>query len=178
MQETVNTQPFIEHAMPEDIAVVCRLFEEAIAFQRQNHYIGWKSFDQSFIERDIQKGLLYKIVNGGQLMSVFSICLSDELIWREKEKGDAIYLHRIILNQRFKGEKVFIKIFDWAIAFAKQRQLKYIRMDTWAENSKLISYYKTYGFYFIENYHTGDTKELPVQHRNLNVALLEYMVTG
>jgi predicted lactoylglutathione lyase len=46
-------------------------------------------------------------------------------------------------------------------------------MDTWADNKKIIDYYKSFGFEFIENYKTTNATELPIQNRNLNVALLE-----
>jgi hypothetical protein len=51
-------------------------------------------------------------------------------------------------------------------------------MDTWADNYKIIEYYKSFGFVFIENYKTPDTPELPIQNRNLNVALLELALLG
>ena len=50
-------------------------------------------------------------------------------------------------------------------------------MDTWADNTKIIAYYKSYGFKFIENYKTTNDSELPIQNRNLNVALLEMDTT-
>jgi predicted GNAT family N-acyltransferase len=161
------------NATSDDLNVICRLFEEAILFQKKNNYIGWNSYDKDYIKADIQNRLLFKIINEGEIICIFSICYTDLLIWREREKGDAVYLHRIVLNQKFKGEKVFQKILDWAIGFAKEKELKYIRMDTWAENEKIIGYYKSYGFKFVENYTTPNTENLPVQHRNLNVALLE-----
>lgn len=98
----------------------------------------------------------------------------DPLIWREKDKRNSIYLHRIIVNQNFKGQKQFKKVLQWAIEYASDHHLDSIRMDTWAENETIIDYYKSYGFKFIENFKTKNTKELPIQHRNLNVALLEY----
>ena len=49
-------------------------------------------------------------------------------------------------------------------------------MDTWADNLKIIDYYKSYGFRVIEDYKTSDSKELPEQHRNLNVTLLEHSI--
>lgn len=167
----------IINATTEDLPLIYQLFEEAILFQKQNGYIGWNSYDKDFVKSDIQNALLFKIVRGQDVLGIFSICHSDELIWREKEQCNAIYLHRIVLNQKFKGEKLFRLVLDWAIRFAMERKLTYIRMDTWADNDKIISYYKSYGFEFIENYTTPGTMNLPIQHRNLNVALLELNIT-
>lgn len=167
----------VEEASQSDLDNICELFEEAIAFQKDNNYIGWKNYDKDFIVAEIHNGLLFKIVSKNTIACIFSICYTDPFIWREKENGDAIYLHRVVLNRLFQGEKMFKKVLEWAITHAEAKKIQKIRMDTWAENEKIISYYKSYGFEFVENYTTANNDELPVQHRNLNVALLEFKVS-
>ncbi|MBZ5857613.1 cupin domain-containing protein [Flavihumibacter profundi] len=166
----------ITNAVVHDLPVIYQLFEEAILFQKRNQYIGWDSYDKEYIQEDVQNGLLFKMVQDNTIACIFSICYSDPLIWREKENGDAIYLHRIVLNRVYKNEKAFKTVLEWAISHAREKQVSYIRMDTWADNEKIIGYYKSYGFHFIENYTTPGTPDLPLQHRNLNVALLEFEV--
>jgi len=163
----------ITNATADDLPIIYHLFDEAIRFQKANSYIGWSSYDKEFIQADIQNSLLLKIVNENEIVCIFSICFTDELIWREKETGDAIYLHRVVVNRKFTGGQLFNKVLDWTVQFAKTSNLNYIRMDTWAENEKIIAYYKSYGFSFVENYTTSGTEDLPVQHRNLHVSLLE-----
>jgi GNAT superfamily N-acetyltransferase len=163
----------ITNTTVEDLNVMYRLFDEAIAFLKTHNYIGWTNYDKVFIKADVEKGLSYKITRDSAVACIFSVCYEDPLIWREMEKGDALYLHRIVLNRDFSGEKLFAKVLEWALEHAKNWGIKYVRMDTWADNARIIDYYKSYGFRFIENYTTGDTTDLPVQHRNLNVALLE-----
>lgn len=162
-----------EEASLDDLPVICQLFEEAIGFQKANHYLGWNTYDEAYIKTDFQNKSLFKIIKETHIIGIFSICLTDPLIWREMERGDAMYLHRIILNRRFAGEKIFQRILGWAIQSCNRNGLRNIRMDTWAGNEKLINYYRSYGFKFIENYTTPDNENLPLQHRNLNVALLE-----
>ncbi len=159
-----------------DLPVIYRLFEEAIEFQRNNNYIGWKNFDKAFLAQDVNAGLLYKIVNDEKIIGIFSICFTDPLIWREKEKGEALYLHRIVANRQLIKEPVFKIVLNWARNFAPERSRRLIRMDTWAGNKKIIGYYMSYGFSFVEDYTTPDTNDLPVQHRNLHVALLELVL--
>jgi GNAT superfamily N-acetyltransferase len=160
-------------ATSTDLPLIYNLFELAIQYQKSNQYIGWNNYDKEFIKSEIREGLLYKIVDGDSVLGIFSVCYVDKLIWRERDKGDAIYLHRVVLNRSFQGVKIFSQVLDWAIQQAHRGNLKFIRIDTWAGNAKLIEYYKGYGFKFIENYTTEDTINLPLQHRNLNVALLE-----
>jgi ribosomal protein S18 acetylase RimI-like enzyme len=169
----MNTAYNIEQASMQDMDTICRLFDEAIIFQKAHNYIGWETYDEEYLKADVKSGLLFKVITASGISGIFSICYTDRLIWREMEKGNALYLHRIVLNREFRGEKIFRKILDWSLEAAANKRLRYIRMDTWAENEKIISYYKSYGFSFIENYTTPATGELPVQHRNLKVALLE-----
>jgi hypothetical protein len=161
----------------DDLALIYNLFEEAIRFQKDNQYIGWNNYDKAFIKSDVDQGLLMKIVNvNADVLAIFCICHTDKLIWRDREQGDALYLHRIVLNRIFQGVRIFNTVLTWSIEHARNQEKRFVRMDTWAENHKLINYYKGYGFRLIENYTTQDTPDLPIQHRNLNVALLELAV--
>ncbi|RZJ33015.1 MAG: N-acetyltransferase [Flavobacterium sp.] len=157
----------------DDLLDICRMFEAAIAYQKRNNYPGWNSFDKVFLEAEIDKKLQLKIVQDENILCVFSICFRDPLIWREMDTGTAIYLHRITVNPKFKGQRQFAKVLDWAVEYARENRLETIRMDTWANNPQIISYYMAYGFRFVGNYTTPDTSELPEQHRNLTVSLLE-----
>ncbi len=113
---------------------------------------------------------------GKKILCIFSIQYNDPFIWRDRDQDDALYLHRIVVNLEFKGQKQFEKVLKWAKQFARQNGLKFVRMDTWADNKKIIHYYRSFGFEFIENYKTPNAPELPSQNRNLNVALLEMKV--
>ncbi|HVZ55458.1 MAG TPA: GNAT family N-acetyltransferase [Chitinophagaceae bacterium] len=164
----------ITSAEQGDLPVMYELFEEAIRFQKSRGYFGWTGYDKAFIQSDLNHGRLFKLVEAGEMVCMFSLCYRDPLIWRDREKGDALYLHRIVLNQKFRGNRTFQKILDWAVARARDKNLTYIRMDTWAENEKIIAYYQSFGFRYLEEYTTPDTEWLPSQHRNLRVALLDW----
>jgi len=157
----------------KDLEIVLWLFEQAMKLQGKNDYKVWEGIDKSALQKDIEERLQYKIVEGNDILGIFSVQHSDPFIWRDRDKDDAIYLHRIVVNPNFKGQKLFQKVLNWAKQFAQQNNLKFVRMDTWADNIKIIDYYRSFGFEFIETYKTTNAQELPVQNRNLNVALLE-----
>lgn len=152
------------------------LFDEAIKLQNKNGYKVWQSIDEIALQKDIRDKLQFKIIEGKHIVCIFSIQYNDPFIWQDKDQNDAIYLHRIVTNPNFKGQRLFKKLLTWAIQYAKQNNRKYLRMDTWSHNHQLIDYYKSFGFRFVENYKTTDTEELPLQNRNLNVALLELTI--
>lgn len=156
-----------------DFDSVILLFENAMKLHGKNGYKVWQEIDEKSLEKDMENQLQYKIVQHDKIRCLFSIQYSDPFIWREKEIGDAIYLHRIVVNQLYKGKRHFEKVLNWTKKFAMDKNLKFVRMDTWADNSRLIEYYQTFGFEFLENYKTPDEPELPIQNRNLEVALLE-----
>jgi len=159
-----------------DLDTVLWLFDQAMELQGKNGYKVWEGIDIIALQKDIDEGLQYKIVKGNDILCIFSTQHNDPFIWRDRDQNDAIYLHRIVVNPNFKGQKQFQKVLNWAKQFARQNNLKFVRMDTWADNKKIIDYYKSFGFEFIENYKTASATELPIQNRNLNVALLEMVL--
>lgn len=163
----------ITNTTKEDLDKVLWLFEQAMELQGKNGYKVWAGIDKTALGKDIENGLQYKIVKEADILCIFSIQYSDPFIWRDRDQNDAIYLHRIVVNPNFKGQRQFEKVLNWAKHFALQNNLQFVRMDTWADNEKIISYYQSFGFEFVEYYQTTDTPELPIQNRDLNVALLE-----
>ena len=157
----------------QDLDYVFWLFQRAIELQDREGYKVWSEVDINFLEKDIRNGHQYKILEDLNILCVFSIQFNDAIIWRGRDKNDAVYLHRIVVNPAYRGQKQFQKVLDWTKGFAQKRNLQFIRLDTWADNAKIIDYYKSFGFEWIEDFETPNTTELAPQNRNLNVALLE-----
>lgn len=174
MAATVDLK--IVNTTKADLKTILWLFQQAIDLQGKNGYKVWSAIDSSALENEIEYGTQYKIVQDKQITAIFSVQLNDPFIWQERDQQDAIYLHRIVVHPNFKGQRQFEKVLNWARHFAQEKNLKFIRMDTWAENAQLIDYYKSFGFKCIDFYKTTDSPALPLQNRNLNVALLEMTV--
>jgi ribosomal protein S18 acetylase RimI-like enzyme len=164
----------VKNTEVSDLEQIFELFEHSINYQERKGYPVWRNYDKNAIIKDIEDKNQYKVVVDLKAAIVFSVRYADKVIWRDLDKGNSIYLHRIVVNPEFKGQKLFGTILDWVIEHSKQKGLKSIRMDTWADNPTIINYYKSFGFAFIENYTTPDSEELPVHNRNLALTLLEY----
>ena len=158
-----------------DLVLIFGMFEQSITYQEKKGYPVWRNYDRNAIIKDIENRNQYKVVVDLKTAIVFSVCYTDKIIWRHFDKGNSIYLHRIVVNPEFKGQKLFGKILDWAISHGKQKGLTSIRMDTWAANPTIIEYYKTFGFKIIEHFTTPDSTKLPVHNRNLALTLLEFI---
>ncbi len=163
----------VENTTPADLEFIYELFDHSIQYQERKGYPVWRGYDKSALIQDVENKNQYKITIDSQIVIAFSVRYDDKVIWREKENGDSVYLHRIVVNPAFKGQKLFKFILEWAIEHAKHEGLSFIRMDTWANNPNIIDYYKSFGFAFVGNYTTPDSLELPSHNRNLALALLE-----
>jgi ribosomal protein S18 acetylase RimI-like enzyme len=159
-----------------DLATIYELFEDSIRYQEKIGVPVWKNYDRDAIIRDIEDKNQFKIVVDNAIAIVYSIRYSDKIIWRHLDDGKAIYLHRIVVNPNFKGQRLFGKVVDRAIQYAKEKEFSAVRMDTWANNPAIIDYYKSFGFSFVENYTTPDSEQLPVHNRNLALTLLELQI--
>jgi ribosomal protein S18 acetylase RimI-like enzyme len=88
------------------------------------------------------------MVIDGSIACIFTVAYSDPLIWGEKKNEPALYIHRIVTNLLFR-ERGFVKIiFEWAKEYGRKLGKKFIRIDTWSDNQKLIDYYTECGFTF------------------------------
>jgi GNAT superfamily N-acetyltransferase len=174
----MDKQYRITNTEKSDLPLIFEFFEHSINYQEKHGYPAWRHYDKDVVAKDLENKNQYKILVESAIAMVFSVRYSDKLIWRELDEGDSIYLHRIVVNPVFKGRKLFGVILDWAKDHVKQKGLRSIRMDTWADNPTIINYYKTFGFQFIEKYTTPDSTELPVHNRNLPLTLLEYKLNN
>ena len=164
----------IVNTVADDLPLIFELFEHSISYQEKHGYPVWKNYDQDAIREDIENKNQYKVMVDGMIGMVFSVGYADKVIWRELDQGDAVYLHRIVVNPACRGRKLFGLVLEWSVQHAKQKGLNNVRLDTWASNDKIIRYYTSFGFSIIENYTTPDSPQLPVHNRNLPLTLLEF----
>ncbi|GAA5225024.1 hypothetical protein [Membranihabitans marinus] len=111
----------IVNTTANDFEHVVSLFQKAIQLQGKKGYQVWKEIDKVGLEKDIENNLQLKIVESNNILCVFSIQFSAPLIWHKREKGDAIYLHRIVVNPKFKRQKQFEKVLIWTKKFALEK---------------------------------------------------------
>lgn len=67
-------------------------------------------------------------------------------------------------------------ILTWAYGFAIGAGRKFVRMDTWADNERLLNYYIACGYQHIGNRQIGIVPGLPPHYKNANLALFENAV--
>ena len=84
-----------------------------------------------------------------------------------------MYIHRIVTNPEFRGRRYVPAITEWAKNHAREKGLRFVRMDTWNDNRKLLDYYQNCGFKFVGTIAPEESDTLPAHYRGLILALLE-----
>lgn len=166
----------IVRTTPEDLNFVFWLYEEAMKYQYAKGYNVWKGYDKEVLASEMNAGLQHKLILDEKIAMVFSAIYSDKLLWQDLDHDDAVYVHRLVVNPESRGQGLFKHVFEWLIADAQSKGRKYLRLDTWGDNPKMIAYYESFGYKFIKNHSSGDDQDLPSPHRNMYFALMEYEI--
>jgi ribosomal protein S18 acetylase RimI-like enzyme len=167
----------IENCTQNDIEMIQKLYSAARSLQIERKMVVWPSFDNSFIINEINEKRQWKIVENGQILCNWAITFEDKEIWEERDKDDAIYIHRICNNPAFRGNRFIEQIVEWAKPYAAQLGKKYVRLDTLGNNTGLIKHYTSAGFEFLGIFKLTDTTKLPKHYQDEpNCCLFEMSV--
>lgn len=160
----------------KDLDEIFRLYDAAIEFQKRVFDRAWQPFEREFIETEIAEKRHWKIITGDKIAAIFSIAFADPLIWKERGANPAIYFHRIAVNPDFRGRKFVPRIVEWARDYGKTRGVKFVRMDTWGDNRKLIDYYTNCGFEFLGVVTADEIEKLPKHYEGISLSLFEMKI--
>ena len=155
----------IQNCITADVDKILKLYEDARTLQLSKKMVVWPSFEKEFIEREIQNKQQWKILIDGEIACNWSFTFNDQEIWEDRERGDAIYIHRIATNRNFRGNNFVEKIVEWAKIFAIENDRKYVRLDTLGNNTGLIEHYTKSGFTFLGIVQLKNTKNLPMHYQ-------------
>ena len=150
----------------EDIETIFALYAAGTLYQKNLGKKQWKGFERSLIEKEIIGKRQWKIIIDDEIACVFAIAFSDPILWQERDKDPAIYIHRISTNPSFRGNGFVKHIAEWARQYAIDHEKKFIRMDTGSGNEKLNDYYVSCGFNYLGVVEYEDAGNLPDHYKN------------
>jgi ribosomal protein S18 acetylase RimI-like enzyme len=159
-----------------DLATIFKFYELAIEHQKKVFHQHWQGFDKELIKQEIKENRQFKILVNGQLASIFAITFNDPEIWQERDLQASIYIHRIVTHPNFRGYSAVKQIIKWGITFAKKNQIQFLRMDTWADNLKLLEYYTNCGFTHVGSITIPLDSGLPKHYEGISLNLFEITV--
>lgn len=163
---------------PSDIDTIFEFYDLAIEHQKKVSSKQWQGFDAKLISEEIAEGRQYKILVDGTVAAIFAVTYSDPQIWPSKDDEAAVYIHRIVTHPNFRGYGFVKVIIDWAKAYSKTKPLDFIRMDTWADNERLLKYYTGCGFNHVGNIKIEPNSGLPKHYEGITLNLFEIKLEG
>jgi ribosomal protein S18 acetylase RimI-like enzyme len=166
----------VQSCKVSDLDTLFWFYDQAIAYQKKVFNKHWLGFERDRVTREIAEGRQFKVMLDGEVAAVFVITHDDPLIWKELDKDKAVYLHRIVTHPDHRGKGIVPMIRDWALDFCKDKNLDFIRLDTWLDNTRLVAYYESCGFQFVRNAKLDDISDLP-SHYQWELALLQIPVS-
>lgn len=160
----------------DDIPFMIEQYDLAREYQKQRSNRHWQSFDRALIKKEIEEKRQWKIIIDDSIACIFMIAYDDPGIWGEKNADPAVYIHRIVTHPDHHGKGLTKNIIAWAKEHARQSGKKYLRMDTWGDNPKLIKYYSDCGFKLLEIVTPENTADLPPHYSCISLSLFEMKV--
>ncbi|NQX32647.1 GNAT family N-acetyltransferase [Pedobacter boryungensis] len=156
-----------------DFNTIFEFYNMAIAHQKKVFHHHWQGFSGDLITQEIDEKRQFKILVDGQIACIFAVTFSDPQIWEERNVDSAIYIHRIVTHADFRGFGFVNVIIDWAKAYSKTNDIQFIRMDTWADNEKLLTYYTGCGFKHVGMIKIAPNSGLPKHYEGISLNLFE-----
>ncbi len=161
----------IVNCTKEDIEIIFSLYDAAIAFQKTVFDKHWLGFDEAMVENEINENRQYKIMIGNTVVCIFVLAFNGPYIWGEKDKNPSVYIHRIVTHPQHRGNGYVKNITAWALEYGRSNGKKFVRMDTWGDNQKLIDYYTACGFTFLGLTGKLYNSRLPKHYEGIQLSL-------
>jgi len=135
----------IRLAAAADLDDVLDILNEAARWLASRGINQWRvdGFPRELVAGDIARGEVYVAMRDRRAVGTFTLQWSDELFWRGVA-GDAGYIHRIAVRRDARGIGVDLLKAAERITLAAGRKL--LRLDCYAGNAALCSYYERAGF--------------------------------
>ncbi len=157
----------------DDIPLMLDFYDMAREYQKAKSLQHWQSFNLALLHKEIAEKRQWKIIESDTVACIFMTAYEDPFIWGEKNADPSVYIHRIVTHADWRGNNYTRKIIDWAQEHGRSLGKKFIRMDTWGDNQKLIDYYTGCGFHYLETVTPESTTDLPPHYSCISLSLFE-----
>ncbi len=151
-----------------------QFWDAAVAWQTARGLPLSPPFPEHLIRPEMADGLHFMGLRRDDLCAgFFSVTLSDRVLWGERDRDDGIYIHRMCVNPLAKGERFAAGVLAWAHGHAAGRGRAFVRLDTWADNDRLVAYYGGCGYRLVGFRDVGDAPTLSAHYHGIRLALFE-----
>jgi GNAT superfamily N-acetyltransferase len=136
----------ISQATLADTAAIAEVLEDAQQWLSSRGINQWKApFSNKWIEQKVGDQEFYLVRCDRLFVAVLRLLWSDPEFWGD-DATDAAYVHSLAVRQAWRGRGIGRLALHWAETQAKIHGKSFLRLDCTAENTKLCTYYRQFGF--------------------------------
>jgi len=148
----------IRLAETQDLTAIMEILQVVVQKMHNNNNFQWDAKyprEQDFIE-DINQGELFVSVQEGEVAGF--ICINK--VEPEEYKGlawslsqEALVIHRMAVSPAYQKLGIGAQLVGFADELAKQKQMKYLKIDTYSGNPKAQRLFEKLGYTFVGEMH-------------------------
>jgi GNAT superfamily N-acetyltransferase len=148
------TEPVhVRQALTEDdIVEVATLWNRSAAWLRSKGLDQWQyPVKWENIRRTTTNGTCWLVTTGdGRTIGTITVEYTADPYWLPADDpDDALYIHRMVVDDRARGSELGSALLDWAARRARSAGRSWLRLDAWKSNPALHKYYLDRGFSLI-----------------------------
>ena len=129
-------------------------------YQWNEHYPDKGSFINDAINNE-----LYVYVENEKLIACISLCNEMDEVYIPvnwiSENYNNLYIHRLAVHPDFQKKGVGKALMDFAEKFARKKEYKSIRLDTFSVNKRNLKFYESRGYHQLESIYFPKQSEFP-----------------
>ena len=141
---------YVKQAITEDdIVEVATLWNRSAAWLRSRGLDQWQyPVKWENIRRAVADGTCWLVTAGdGRTIGTITVEYTADPYWLPTDDpGDALYIHRMVVDDEARGGELGSALLDWAARKAENLGRFWLRLDAWKSNPALHQYYLDRGF--------------------------------
>ena len=150
-----------------DIDSILNITKSCAAYMVQNGIYQWNEHypDKSSFVNDAENMELYVYIENKKVIACISLCNEmDEVYfpvsWVTKNNNN-LYIHRLAVHPDFQKKGIGKALMDFAEKYAKKKEYKSIRLDTFSVNKRNLKFYESRGYQRLEKIYFPKQSEFP-----------------
>ena len=150
-----------------DIDSILNITKSCAAHLVQNGIYQWNEHypDKNSFVNDAENMELYVYIENEKVIACISLCNKmDEvyfpLNWKTRNYNN-LYVHRLAVHPDFQKKGVGKALMDFAEKYARKKECKSIRLDTFSVNKRNLKFYESRGYERLEKIYFPKQSEFP-----------------
>ena len=142
----------LRNSNKSEINIAFELLKSSADFLKKKNINQWAYWlnppkeKTQWVEDGFNKKEFYFIENKKKEILGMVRILNEDLIYWGEMNDTATYIHSLVIDRKFSGKNIGVKVIDKIEKNALKNGVQYLRLDCDATNSKLCNYYESNGF--------------------------------